>query len=81
MKALHNYIEEKIKPSFEEGGKLHKYWPVYDGFYTFLFVPAHPVESGAHVRDGIDLKRTMNTVIMALIPALLFGMWNVGYQH
>lgn len=81
MKALNDYLKNNIKPHFEEGGKLEKYWPVYDGLETFLFVPGHPVEQGAHIRDGIDLKRTMNTVIMALIPCLLFGMWNVGYQH
>lgn len=81
MKALHNFIEKNVKPNFEEGAKLEKLWPVYDGFYTFLFVPGHTTESGAHVRDGIDLKRTMNTVITALIPCLLFGMWNVGYHH
>ncbi|HKK26096.1 MAG TPA: RnfABCDGE type electron transport complex subunit D, partial [Gracilimonas sp.] len=82
MKALHNFLKNNVKPTFEEGGKLEKLWPVYDGFETFLFVPAHPAESGgAHIRDGIDLKRTMNTVIIALIPTLLFGMWNIGYQH
>ncbi|MFV1884834.1 MAG: NADH:ubiquinone reductase (Na(+)-transporting) subunit B [Balneola sp.] len=81
MKALHNFIEDKIHPIFQEGGKLQKLWPVYDGFYTFLFVPGHTAHSGAHIRDGIDLKRTMNTVIMALVPCLLFGMWNVGYHH
>ena len=81
MKALHDFIENKVAPSFHEGGKYEKLWPVYDGFYTFLFVPAHTTHNGAHIRDGIDLKRTMNTVIMALIPALLFGMWNAGYQH
>lgn len=80
MKALNNLLEN-IKPTFEEGGKLEKLHPVYDAFATFLFVPGETTHSGAHVRDGIDLKRTMNTVIMALIPALLFGMWNVGYQH
>ncbi len=81
MKALHNFVEGKIKPNFEEGAKLEKLWPVYDGLYTFLFVPGHTAHSGAHIRDGIDLKRTMNTVITALIPCLLFGMWNVGYHH
>lgn len=81
MKALHDFIESKFKPPFDKGGKLEKYWPVYDGLYTFLFVPAHTTHNGSHIRDGIDLKRTMNTVIMALIPALLFGMWNAGYQH
>lgn len=72
---------EKVEPSFREGGKLHKFWPVYDGFATFLFVPGHPTQKGAHIRDGIDLKRTMVTVILAALPALLFGIYNVGYQH
>jgi Na+-transporting NADH:ubiquinone oxidoreductase subunit B len=81
MKAIHNFLEEKIEPYFEEGSKYHKLWPVYDGFATFLFVPGHTAQTGAHIRDGIDLKRTMNTVIMALIPTLLFGMWNVGFHH
>ncbi|MCG8372288.1 MAG: NADH:ubiquinone reductase (Na(+)-transporting) subunit B [Balneolales bacterium] len=81
MKAIQNFLEENIKPNFEKGGKLERYWPVYDGFETFLFVPGHTAESGAHIRDGIDLKRTMNTVIMALVPCLLFGMWNVGLHH
>jgi Na+-transporting NADH:ubiquinone oxidoreductase subunit B len=81
MKALHNFLEKNVKPTFEEGGKFEKLWPVYDGFETFLFVPGKTASSGAHIRDGIDLKRTMNTVIMALIPTLLFGMWNIGYQH
>ncbi|GAB5410362.1 MAG: NADH:ubiquinone reductase (Na(+)-transporting) subunit B [Balneolaceae bacterium] len=81
MKVLHDLIEGKVKPNFDEGAKFHKLWPVYDGLYTFLFVPGHTAHSGAHVRDGIDLKRTMNTVIMALVPCLLFGMWNVGYHH
>lgn len=80
MKALHNLLEQ-IKPNFEEGGKFEKLYPVYDGFATFLFVPGHTTHSGAHIRDGIDLKRTMNTVIMALVPTLLFGMWNIGYLH
>lgn len=81
MKAIHHFLEEKIEPYFEEGSKYHKLWPVYDGFATFLFVPGHTAQTGAHIRDGIDLKRTMNTVIMALIPTLLFGMWNVGFHH
>lgn len=80
MKVLQDLLES-VKPNFDKGGKLEKFWPVYDGFATFLFVPGHTAHSGAHIRDGIDLKRTMNTVIMALIPTLLFGMWNVGYHH
>lgn len=80
MKIFKNLLES-VKPHFEEGGKLEKLYPVYDGFATFLFVPGHATHSGAHIRDGIDLKRTMITVVMALVPALLFGMWNVGYFH
>ncbi len=80
MKIFKNILES-VKPHFEEGGKLEKLYPVYDGFATFLFVPGHTAHSGAHIRDGIDLKRTMITVVFALLPALLFGMWNVGYQH
>lgn len=80
MKPLHNLMKS-IKPHFEKGGKLEKFWPVYDGFETFLFVPGHTAHSGAHIRDGIDLKRVMITVVFAMVPALLFGMWNTGLQH
>lgn len=80
MKPLHRLVVKAGKP-FEKGGKLHKFWPVYDGFATFLFVPGHVTHKGVHVRDGVDLKRTMITVVLAMIPALLFGIYNVGYQH
>lgn len=80
MKLFKNILES-VKPHFVEGGKLEKYYPVYDGFATFLFTPGHTTHSGAHVRDAIDLKRTMVTVIFAMIPALLFGMWNAGNLH
>lgn len=81
MKAIQNLMDS-LKPQFEKGGKWNKYWPAYDAFYTFLFVPGHTAPArGAHIRDGIDLKRTMFTVIIALVPALLFGMYNAGYQH
>jgi Na+-transporting NADH:ubiquinone oxidoreductase subunit B len=80
MKIFKNLLKS-VKPHFEEGGKLQKLYPVYDGFATFLFVPGHTTKSGAHIRDGVDLKRTMFSVIMALIPALLFGMWNAGNMH
>jgi Na+-transporting NADH:ubiquinone oxidoreductase subunit B len=80
VKVFKNLLDN-IKPNFEKGGKLEKLWPVYDGLATFLFVPGHETTKGAHIRDAIDLKRTMSTVIMALIPCLLFGMWNVGHQH
>lgn len=80
MKVFKNLFSA-IKPPFEKGGKLEKYWPVIDGFETFMFVPGHTTKSGSHIRDGIDLKRTMFTVVIAMIPALLFGIWNAGYQH
>ena len=63
------------------GGKFAKFQSVYEGFETFLFVPDTTRKDGAHVHDSIDLKRTMITVVVALLPALLFGMFNVGYQH
>jgi len=72
---------EKVEPNFEKGGKWEKLNPVYDGFATFLFTPGHATKNGAHIRDGIDLKRTMFMVVLSLIPCLLFGMWNVGHQH
>ncbi len=72
---------DKIKPHFDEGGKYEKYAPAYYGIETFLFVPNHTTKKGAHIRDGIDLKRVMITVVIALLPALIFGMWNVGYQN
>ena len=81
MKALHKFLENKIKPTFEEGGKLEKFYPAYDAIETFLFVPAHKTHNGVHIRDGIDLKRTMIMVVVALLPCLLFGMYNTGYQH
>jgi Na+-transporting NADH:ubiquinone oxidoreductase subunit B len=80
MKALHKLIES-VKPHFEEGGKLSKFWVVFDSLETFTFTPGHVTQSGSHIRDGIDLKRTMFTVIVALIPALLFGTWNIGDQY
>ena len=71
----------KIEPSFRPGGKLAKLESVYDGMETFLFTPNATSHSGAHIHDGNDLKRTMITVVVSLIPALLFGMYNIGYQH
>jgi len=80
VKALKNLLEN-FDPLFDKGGKFEKLWVVYDGFKTFLFVPGHTTHHGVHVRDSIDLKRTMFSVIIAMLPALLFGMWNVGFQH
>ena len=80
MEKLRKYID-KIKPNFEPGGKFSKLQSVFEGFETFLFVPNATSKSGVHVHDSIDSKRTMTVVIIALLPALLFGMYNVGYQH
>ncbi|MCI5580268.1 MAG: NADH:ubiquinone reductase (Na(+)-transporting) subunit B [Phocaeicola plebeius] len=80
MNALRNYLD-KIKPNFEEGGKYQALRSVFDGFETFLFVPNATSKTGTHIHDAIDSKRIMSLVVIALIPALLFGMYNVGYQH
>ena len=80
MKALRNYLD-KIKPNFEEGGKYHAFRSVFEGFESFLFVPNTTAKSGTHIHDAIDSKRIMSIVVIALIPAMLFGMYNVGYQH
>ncbi len=80
MKALRNYLD-KIKPNFEKGGKLAMFRSVFDGFETFLFTPNTTSKSGVHIHDSIDSKRTMIVVVIALLPALLFGMYNTGYQH
>ena len=81
VKPIRNLLK-KIKPNFEKEGKLEKFYPVYNAFETFFFVPGETTPSaGAHIRDAIDLKRTMILVVLSLVPCLLFGMWNVGYQH
>ena len=78
--SLRNYIN-KIKPNFQEGGKLHAFRSVFDGFETFLYVPNDTAKSGTHIHDAIDSKRIMSMVVIALMPAMLFGMYNVGYQN
>lgn len=78
--SLRKFLDN-IKPNFEEGGKLHWLYSTYDAFETFLYVPNHTSKSGVHIHDARDSKRTMVIVILALIPALLMGMYNVGYQH
>ena len=72
---------DKIKPQFQPGGRLAKLQSVYDGMETFLFTPNTTSQSGVHIHDGNDMKRTMITVVVALLPALFFGMYNIGYQH
>ncbi len=80
MKAIRKLVDN-IKPTFSKGGKLSFLHSSFDAFETFLFVPNTVTHKGTHIRDSIDLKRTMTMVIIALMPALLFGMWNTGYQH
>jgi len=80
MQFLNN-IMEKYRPHFKKGGKYEKYGPAFFGIDTFLFVPNHTTKSGAHIRDGNDLKRVMIVVVFALIPVTLFGIWNIGFQH
>lgn len=80
MKAIRRYIS-KIKPHFQKGGKLEKLQSTFEAFETFLYVPDKVTTRGAHIRDSMDMKRTMAAVLLALLPALLFGIWNVGFQH
>ena len=79
MKAIRNIVD-KIKPTFSKGGKLGFLHSTFDAFETFLFVPNTTTQHGTHVRDCNDIKRTMITVVVALVPALLFGCLNTGYQ-
>lgn len=80
MKFLRDKIDQ-IKKPFEKGQKFEKFAPAINALDTFLYVPNHTTKHGAHIRDAVDLKRTMITVVLALIPALLFGIYNAGYQH
>jgi len=80
MKNLRQFID-KIKPQFQKGGKFEMFQSTFEAFETFLFVPDKVTSKGVHIRDSIDLKRTMTIVIIALMPCLLFGMWNTGYFH
>ena len=81
MKFLHDQIE-KVKPHFMKGGKWEKHYYSFEALETFLFAPATTNGAkGAQIRDAIDLKRLMMTVIISMVPCLLFGIWNVGHQH
>ena len=79
MKALRNILD-KIEPSFHKGGKLEKFFPLYDAIDTILYVPNETAEHGPYIRDNIDVKRSMIFVVLALIPCLLFGIYNIGLQ-
>ncbi len=78
--GIKNFFD-KHRPKFEKGGKLHPFQSVFEGFETFLYVPDKTTKKGSHVRDYIDLKRTMIFVVLAVVPTMLFGMYNIGYQH
>lgn len=80
MNGLKKYFD-RIRPNFQEGGKLHAFNSIYEGFESFLFVPNITSDSGASIHDALDSKRIMSIVVIALLPALLFGMYNVGYQN
>ncbi|MCL2097548.1 MAG: NADH:ubiquinone reductase (Na(+)-transporting) subunit B [Bacteroidales bacterium] len=80
MNFLRKFLD-RIKPAFEKDGKLKMFHSTFDAIETFLFVPNTTARSGAHIRDVNDLKHTMTVVLIALTPAMLFGMWNTGYQH
>lgn len=80
MKWVRNKLDQVRKP-FEPGEKYEKFAPAINAFDTFLFTPNHTTKKGAHIRDVVDLKRTMILVVLALVPALLFGMWNTGAQY
>lgn len=80
MNSLRKTLD-KLKPHFIKGGKLSKLQSVFEGFESFMFVPDKVTGRGSHVRDSIDMKRTMIVVVIALLPALLFGAYNTGLQH
>ncbi|MBN1968605.1 MAG: NADH:ubiquinone reductase (Na(+)-transporting) subunit B [Candidatus Delongbacteria bacterium] len=80
MKFLHNMLE-KVKHDFEKGGKYEKFYPLFEMTETFLFLQPNPTKKGSHIRDAVDSKRFMTMVIIALFPAMIFGMYNIGYQH
>lgn len=80
MKSLRKYLD-RIKPEFEPGGKFQAFQSVFDGFETFLFTPTTTSRSGVNIHDSLDSKRVMIIVVLALIPCLLFGIYNTGYQH
>ena len=80
MSSLRRFVD-KIKPNFEKGGKFAALQSTFEAFETFLFVPNHVTQKGSHIRDAMDMKRTMIVVVLALVPAILLGMWNTGYQN
>ena len=81
MEFLKNKVKE-LRPLFEKGGKFEKYYYIYEAHETLFFQPNHVTKAkGAHIRDAVDMKRMMVTVIVALLPCMLFGIWNTGHFH
>lgn len=80
MKFILN-LHDKVRPLFSKGGKLEKIGPIFDAADTFAFTPDEETHTGAHIRDAIDTKRVMITVIYALLPCFFFGIWNAGHQY
>ena len=78
--GLRDYID-KIKPNFEPGGKYARFHSTFEAFETFLYTPNRVTTNGAHIRNYVDMKRSLIYVVFALIPCFLFGTWNIGYQH
>ena len=74
-------LVDNIKPTFEKGGKLGFLHSTFDAFETFMFVPNTVTRKGSHIRDCVDIKRVMILMVLALVPAFLFSIWNTGYQH
>lgn len=79
MKALRNVLD-KIHPHFSKGGKFERLYPLYEAADSFIYTPGETTEGAPHVRDAIDLKRVMITVVVALLPCFFMAMWNTGYQ-
>jgi len=79
MKPLRNLLD-KLHPLFAQGGKLEKLYPLYEAIDTFTYTPGEVTGDAPHVRDAMDLKRVMITVVLALIPCFFMAMWNTGYQ-
>ena len=79
MKVLRDLLDQ-AEPLFHKGGRLEKFYALYEAADTFLYTPGRVTDGPTHVRDGIDLKRTMITVVVALVPCIFMAMWNTGYQ-
>ena len=79
MKPLRRFLD-RIRPKYEKGGKLDRLYPLYEGLDTFLYTPGDVTKNATHVRDGMDMKRMMSIVVVALLPCVVMAMWNTGYQ-